>query len=101
MKTLNIGIDYNTLSHELRIPLTGILGMAEILSSEEGLSAEQKEQVAVIRQAGDRLLGFIEKILNSPKREVRTPTTFFAQDQSLAFALKEKQSASNQIRLTV
>lgn len=64
MKTLTIGIDYSTLSHELRTPLVGILGMAELLHDEE-LSPLQQEQIAVIQQAGDRLLNFINKILSS------------------------------------
>lgn len=67
MSTFSIPIDYNTLSHELRIPLTGILGMTELLIQEEGLSAEQKEEIAVIRQSGDRLHTFIEEILNRKK----------------------------------
>lgn len=63
MNTFSIPMDYNTLSHELRIPLTGILGMAELLIDEEGLSEEQKTEINLIRQSGDRLHAFIELIL--------------------------------------
>lgn len=64
MNTFNVPIDYNTLSHELRIPLTGILGMTELLIQEDGLSATQKEEITLIRQSGDRLHTFIERILD-------------------------------------
>jgi len=64
MKTLTLKIDFDELSHELRTPLVGILGMSELLSS-EGLSPEQREQVEVIHQAGDRLLAFINSRLLS------------------------------------
>lgn len=63
---MNILIDNKTLSHELRIPLTGILGMAELLIHEQGLSAEQKEEVALIIHSGTRLSSFIENILVEP-----------------------------------
>lgn len=51
------------LSHELRIPLTVILGMTELL--EDGhLTNSQHEKVDAIQQAGYRLLKTINKILN-------------------------------------
>lgn len=66
MKLVLNEIDYNTLSHELRIPLAGILGMSELLSSEEGLTTQQKEEVRVIHTAGVRLFAMVKKILDCP-----------------------------------
>lgn len=70
MKTLTLGVDYDTLSHELRIPLTGILGISELLSHEQSLSSEQRAQIAIIHEAGDRLLAMVEQILNCPEQEI-------------------------------
>lgn len=64
MTTLNLTMDYKTLSHELRIPLTGIIGVTELFD-EEKLSHEQKKQIAIIRKAGIRLLATVEQILHS------------------------------------
>ncbi len=61
---INLNMDYLTLSHELRIPLTEILGMTELLSSEK-LSNLQQEEVSAIQQAGNRLLDVVDKILAS------------------------------------
>lgn len=66
MRTCTLKIDFETFSHELRTPLVGILGMTELME-DEALSPAQKEQIAIIHQAGDRLLLFINKILTSSK----------------------------------
>lgn len=63
MKMLNLQIDSSTLSHELRTPLVGILGMTEILAN--GLTGEQKAQLNLIHESGERLLNFINKMLSS------------------------------------
>ncbi|HXU27167.1 MAG TPA: histidine kinase dimerization/phospho-acceptor domain-containing protein [Bacteroidia bacterium] len=49
------------ISHELRIPLTGIMGMAQFLS-ETPLSREQKEYLQAIQISAERLLGLEDKI---------------------------------------
>ncbi|HEX4045425.1 MAG TPA: histidine kinase dimerization/phospho-acceptor domain-containing protein [Gammaproteobacteria bacterium] len=64
MTKLNIEVDYLTLSHMLRIPLTEILGMTDLLHHEY-LSTAQHEEVEAIRQAGKRLLVVIDKLLQS------------------------------------
>lgn len=71
MQTFNIPTDYNTFSHELRIPLTGILGMAGLLMDEEGLSAQQKEEITLIYQSGKRLHAFVEEMLTPAAQNVR------------------------------
>lgn len=50
-------------SHELRIPLTGILGMAHFLE-EIPLTTEQKEYLKGILESANRLLGLENKLLS-------------------------------------
>lgn len=56
------------VSHELRIPLTGILGTAQLLST-ENLQTEHKSQVADIIKSGDYLLSVVTDILDYAKVE--------------------------------
>jgi signal transduction histidine kinase len=62
MTTININLDFETLTHELRTPLAGILGMTEIME-EENLPPYIKEQVALIHSAGKRLVFIVNQIL--------------------------------------
>ncbi|MGD0102849.1 MAG: response regulator [Rhodopila sp.] len=52
------------VSHELRTPLHGILGYAQILRIEGGLSARQDERLGAMMQAGRHLLDMIERVLD-------------------------------------
>ena len=52
------------MTHELRTPLHGILGYAELLSLEGGLNATQAERVAAMIAAGEHLLGMINGVLD-------------------------------------
>jgi len=55
-------------SHELRLPLTAILGMAQLLSG-ENLSSQYKEQIADIIKSGEHLHALINDILDFAKLE--------------------------------
>ncbi|MBF0285430.1 MAG: response regulator [Magnetococcales bacterium] len=57
-----------TMSHEIRTPMNAILGMAEALN-DTSLTSEQKQYVGVFRQAGERLLGLINDVLDLSKVE--------------------------------
>ena len=52
------------MSHELRTPLNGILGYAQLLGMEGGLSAAQAARVDSMRAAGQHLLEMITNILD-------------------------------------
>ena len=51
-----------TMSHEMRTPLTGILGMTQLLQ-ETPLNEEQKEFLQVISNSGEGLLEIINNVL--------------------------------------
>jgi signal transduction histidine kinase len=70
MTKLNIEMDYLSLSHSLRIPLTEILGMTELLYGEK-LSPLQHEEVEAIRQASQRLLFIVNQLLKSPESDIK------------------------------
>ena len=60
----------SSMSHELRSPLNAILGFAQLMESDELLSAPaQKESIAQILQAGWHLLKLINEILDLAKVE--------------------------------
>ncbi|MDP2137806.1 MAG: ATP-binding protein [Candidatus Didemnitutus sp.] len=56
------------VSHEIRNPISGVIGFAEILSDTK-LDAEQREYVTLIRNSGDSLLFLINDILDFSKIE--------------------------------
>ena len=56
------------VSHEVRTPLNGILGMAELLDG-TALDAEQDTYVAAIRSSGSALASLIDEILDFSKIE--------------------------------
>ena len=56
------------VSHEVRTPLNGILGMAELLCG-TSLDAEQNTYVAAIRSSGSALASLIDEILDFSKIE--------------------------------
>ncbi len=60
-----------TMSHELRTPLNGILGFAQLLQRDTGLSGQQQRGVGVIRNSGEHLLRLINEVLDIAKIEAR------------------------------
>jgi signal transduction histidine kinase len=52
------------VTHELRTPLNGILGYAQLLRIEGGLSSRQDAHVRAMMQAGQHLLEMIERVLD-------------------------------------
>jgi signal transduction histidine kinase/CheY-like chemotaxis protein len=56
------------MSYEIRTPLNGIIGMADLLSKHD-LSAEVKDVVSLLRRSTEVLLGIINDILDFSKIE--------------------------------
>jgi PAS domain S-box-containing protein len=52
------------MTHELRTPLHGILGYAEMLNLEGGLNPTQSERVTAMMAAGEHLLSMINSVLD-------------------------------------
>ena len=60
----------SNMSHEIRTPLNTILGFSSILTSEENISPEEKEEyVSIINRSSDNLLQIINDILDISKLE--------------------------------
>ncbi|MCC6556499.1 MAG: response regulator [Polyangiaceae bacterium] len=57
------------MSHELRTPLNSILGFAQLLERDRGLSEQHRESVLIIEKSGEHLLGLINDILEMAKIE--------------------------------
>jgi signal transduction histidine kinase/CheY-like chemotaxis protein len=57
-----------TISHELRTPMHGLIGMLRLLDG-ENLTYEQRSHVAVVRQSADALLELLDELLDYSKIE--------------------------------
>jgi PAS domain S-box-containing protein len=57
------------MSHELRTPLNGILGYAQILKHDSGLTKQQQDGLNIIEKNGNRLLSLLNDILDIVKIE--------------------------------
>jgi signal transduction histidine kinase len=58
-----------SMSHELRTPLNAVLGYAQILRSEPGLSESQVGRLDKIRDGGEHLLAMINDVLDLSRIE--------------------------------
>lgn len=56
------------ISHELRTPMNGVLGAAQLLSATR-LEGSQREYLSIIRNSGDNLLSLLNDILDMTKIE--------------------------------
>jgi len=57
------------MSHELRTPLNAVLGYAQILQREPGLTARQASGLETIRRGGEHLLALINDVLDLARVE--------------------------------
>jgi signal transduction histidine kinase len=82
----------SSMSHELRSPLNGILGFAQLMESDSPPpTPDQKESIAQILQAGWHLLKLINEILDLAKIESRQ-VPLSEEPVSLAEAMLECQA---------
>lgn len=58
------------MEHDIRTPLSGIIGLAEILASQLN-DPTQKEYLADIRKCGEELMEYSDRILDFAKREAK------------------------------
>ena len=59
------------ISHDLRTPLNGILGYAQILARDTSLDARTREAVSIIEKSGNHLLNLINDILDVSRIEAQ------------------------------
>ena len=68
--TANVSADTNhvlaTMSHALRTPLSGVLGMADLLAQTD-LSPPQQRYLSALRQSGDQLHGLVNEMIDLAK----------------------------------
>lgn len=58
-----------TICHEIRAPLTGIIGTCALLTQSKDLTPEQKELATMIQASGDHLSSVINDVLTFSKQE--------------------------------
>ena len=92
------------MSHEMRTPLNGIIGMTSLLES-KSMDAAQRECVEVIRRSGETLLAIIDDVLDFSKIEagcLRLENTDFAPARAVLDAMKivERSAAVKSLRLS-
>jgi CheY-like chemotaxis protein len=58
-----------TLSHDMRAPLSGIMGFADLLLMTQNRSAPELENITLIKQSGQMLLSLVEDILSLSKQQ--------------------------------
>lgn len=59
----------SSMSHELRTPLNAILGFSQLLSRDDSLNIQQRENLGIINRSGEHLLTLINDILSMSKIE--------------------------------
>lgn len=62
------------MNHELRTPLNAILGLSQLLSKDQTLTAEHQREIKIINTSGEHLLSLINDVLEIAKIEAGQPT---------------------------
>ncbi|MGH6646229.1 ATP-binding protein [Aquabacterium sp.] len=58
-----------TMSHEMRTPLHGMLGLTRMLRDEEALRPQARERLDLVERSGEHLLSVINDVLDTSKIE--------------------------------
>lgn len=59
----------SSMSHELRTPLNAILGFSQLLTRDNSLNMQQRENLGIINRSGEHLLALINDVLSMSKIE--------------------------------
>jgi PAS domain S-box-containing protein len=62
------------MSHEIRTPMNAILGFAQLMRHDKGLSQRQRQQLDIINSSGEHLLALVNDILEMSKVEAGRTT---------------------------
>ncbi|MDZ4371500.1 MAG: response regulator [Phenylobacterium sp.] len=58
-----------TMSHEMRTPLNGVIGNAQLLAGRNDLTPEIRERVTAIQSSGEALAGLVDDVLDFSQME--------------------------------
>jgi PAS domain S-box-containing protein len=61
-----------TMRHDLKTPLSGIIGMPRVLEMDDNLTEEQRDVLKIIEESGERMLRMIDLSLDMFKMELGT-----------------------------
>ena len=91
------------ISHELRTPMAGIIGMTELLAREQP-SDSQRELLVPLRQSADDMLRLISHLIDLSALEggqVSAKSELFASSEIFANLLRDEQAAAEAKGLTL
>jgi signal transduction histidine kinase/CheY-like chemotaxis protein len=92
-----------TMSHEMRTPLNGIIGMTSVLLSRQ-LGELERDYIETIRQAGEALRGIVDDVLDLSKIEagkLRLERVDFELARAVTDALHIVETVASQKPLTL
>jgi signal transduction histidine kinase len=65
---------FSNLSHEIRTPVTNIIGISKIFLQEKQLDPNHKELIMLVLKSAQRLLAIIDRVLRASKLERANPS---------------------------
>jgi signal transduction histidine kinase/CheY-like chemotaxis protein len=83
------------MSHEMRTPLNGVAGFAELLAAQPDLTPRALEQVEHIRRSSDKLLSLVEDILDFSRGDLDIAPAPFCLAEAVAEAAEAVREAAD------
>lgn len=84
------------MSHDIRTPLNGVLGMAQAMA-QEPLSARQRERLEVIRSSGEALSELVDRLTNHAAPADSEPAATSAPGPGLRILAAEDNSVNRMV----